>query len=342
MKVSPCSQGGRRWVGCFLALMAFSTSLPPAPGLPWFSEARADDDRTARAREAFVAAIKLEEAGSFEEALKKFREVAAVKTTPQVLFHIGLCQEKLNQWVDALASYNSASKLAEQSSDPKIADVKITIDNAIRALDAKVPTLALKRGKGARNASISVDGRKVEDPKIPLRLMPGKHVIQARAKGRDNFREEVNLREGQKALIEVTLDLLDDGSEAEADPKDSSPPPAPATSGRSVAPFVVIGVGGLSLAASGVFFLLRNSAEDDLKKECIGTICPSSARATGDRAATMNTLTNVAVGVGAAGVAVGLVWALASGPSSAEKSSRLRLSPAVSQHQLGAGLSGSF
>jgi hypothetical protein len=318
----------------------------PSPFPPFLPAAHAQEDaRTARARETFLEAIRLEESESFAEALQKFREVAAVKSTPQVLYHTGFCQEKLGQWVEALASYARASQLAAESPGTVAPEVKNTIDSALQALDARVPTLTLKRGKGARNASISIDGRKVAEPRDPQRLMPGKHLVQARAKGRDNFRREITLAEGQKATVEVTLDLLDDGTEAEADPKDATPEEKPRSSGRSVAPYVVLGVGGASLAASGLFFLLRNSAEGDLRNECAGVVCPTSAKPTGDRAVTMNTLTNVTVGVGAVGVGVGLIWLLASGGDSSgkgDKAARLQVVPNLARGQLGAGLSGRF
>jgi hypothetical protein len=340
-----CSRGGR-WVvrsvlGSLLLGGASSSRL-----LPFLPAVYAQEDaRTTRARETFLEALRLEESGSFAEALKKFREVAAVKSTPQVLYHVGFCQEKLGQWVEALVSYTRASQLAAESPGTVGPEVKNTIDAALQALDARVPTLTLKRGKGARNASISIDGRKVTEPRDPQRLMPGKHLVQARAKGRDNFRQEIHLAEGQKATVEVTLDLLDDGTEAEVDPKDATVEEKPRSSSRSVAPYVVLGVGGASLAASGVFFLLRNSAEMELRNECAGVVCPTSAKPTGDRAVTMNTLTNLTVGVGAVGVGIGLIWLLASGGDSnnkGDKAARFQVAPSIARGQLGAGLSGSF
>lgn len=322
-------------------LLSIGIFLPSIGGILFPSQAYAEESRVAHAREVFAEAIRLEETRSFDEALKKFREVAEVKVTPQVLFHIGICQEHLLQWPDALLSYSKASTLAAQSPETITDEVKGTIDVALQSLEKRTPTLLFKRGKGAKNATISVDNRKVTNPGEPLRLMPGKYTVRARAKGRDNFRREVILKEGQTSQVEVTLDLLDDGSEAEADPKEVQESTSVVES-RSVAPYVVLGLGGASLAASGIFFLLRNSAEDELNRTCIGTTCPSSAQSTGDRAVMMNTLTNITVGVGVAGASVGLIWLLASGGKSSEKSARIQVTPTISQRVVGAGLSGSF
>lgn len=343
-----CLRGGR-WVASSLLVVALLT----VPGAPRLAHA---DDATSKAREAFQTAIKLEEARSYADALVKFREVAAVKKTPQVLFHVGFCQEKLGQWVEARATYQQATQLTSQANDAKTVEARTAINQALASLEQRLPSLQLARGKGASNAAIMIDGQRVDDVNTPLRLMPGKHLIQARAKNKDNFRSEINLVEGQRVTIEIALDDIDDGSgppatkpgkpekpeKPEKNDKASQPPEK--GSGRSIAPYVFLGVGGASLAASGVFFLLRNSAEKDLKSQCIGLACPSSAKSTGDSARTMNTLSNVTVSVGAVGVATGLIWLLATrGDPAPEKSTTsLRVVPEASSSQLGAGLVGQF
>ncbi|RYE85627.1 MAG: hypothetical protein EOO75_16770, partial [Myxococcales bacterium] len=168
------------------------------------------DAATARARTAFQEGIKLEEGGSYPEALARFREVAAVKKTPQVLFHIAVCLEHTGALADALDTYRQASQLAASAS----AEVKRPIDEALASLDRRAPTLTLTRGKGARNATVLLDGRALDAVGEPLRLPPGKHVVQARARNKDNFRAEVVLVEGQRATVELTLDDLDSAEPA--------------------------------------------------------------------------------------------------------------------------------
>lgn len=61
-------------------------------------------------------------------------------------------------------------------------------------------------------------------------------------------------------------------------------------------------------AASGVFYLMRKGAVSDLEDACGSDFhCSEAERSTYDRARTYNTLTNVALGVGVAGVGVGTV-----------------------------------
>jgi tetratricopeptide (TPR) repeat protein len=310
------------------------------------SPALADDD-TSRAREAFQEGIALESGGKHADALKRFREVAAVKKTPQVLFHIALCQEKIGQLAEALDGYRVAGQLA--GSDPKLADVRRTIEESMRNLDAQVPAVQVKRGKGARNAILVVDGQRVElEPNTPLRLNPGRHTFVGKAKNKDNYRAELTLQPGDRASITIKLDDLG----IEDDPIEPEPDKAqkPASEGR-VAPYVLGAVGLAGFAAAGGFFLLRQSARSDLEARCIDTVCPASAQATGDRAASMNRLTNLSLGLGAVAMGAAVVVLLVGGddarpaPASARWSTApggLRLRLDAGPAPLGAGLTGSF
>src|SRR4030095_11314931 len=78
------------------------------------SPARADDKQElARARAQFQQATELEQAGNFAAAVQAFREVGQVRMTPQVRFHIAVCEEKLGRWVAALGSFELALQGAE-------------------------------------------------------------------------------------------------------------------------------------------------------------------------------------------------------------------------------------
>lgn len=330
----------RKWVGRVLVASLVAVSSLGAP--PVVSQAWADD--ASQARELFQQAITLEEGGQFAEALKKFREVLKLKRTPQVLYHIGLCLEKTGLWPDALDHYKQAAQLANQSNDAKLNEVKAIITEATASLDKRLPTLTIKRGKGARNASVTLDGKKLEGPlREPMRVMPGKHTVQARAKDKDNFKATAELAEGESKVIEVTLENIDDGPEPAPEPTAA---PKKEEGGRSVAPYVVMGLGVAGFAASGVFYLLRSKAEGELRDQCEGIVCPTSAKAKGDEAKSMNNLSNISMGVGAAGLVIGATWYLLSGDSKpaekTEKSASIRLRLDAPGATLGAGFSGAF
>jgi hypothetical protein len=108
-----------------------------------------------------------------------------------------------------------------------------------------------------------------------------------------------------------------------------------------------MGVGAASLAAAGVFFLLRNGALDERDRLCGGgteddpcTVRDVATRslvvASEDRAETFNVATNVAWSVGAAAIAGGFTWWLvARRRGSREQATTVLLAPGSDGFQLG-------
>jgi hypothetical protein len=105
---------------------------------------------------------------------------------------------------------------------------------------------------------------------------------------------------------------------------------------------VIIGIGAASLAASGVFFYLRQSALSDLDDACGGNRdnCPPDQKETYDDAKTYNTLSMVTLGVGVVGVGVGVTWLLTQ--KAPEKKTGWQVTPSAPNSQAGVSLIGSF
>src|SRR4051794_35298545 len=58
-----------------------------------------------RAEAWFAEGAAVDGKGDCATAIQKFQQVLTVKQTPQVVLRIGVCQEKLGQFVEAKASY---------------------------------------------------------------------------------------------------------------------------------------------------------------------------------------------------------------------------------------------
>src|ERR1043165_5621106 len=67
-----------------------------------------DASELKKARAQFQQATELEQAGNWTAALQAFREVGQVRMTPQVRFHIAVCEENLGRLVAALGGYELA------------------------------------------------------------------------------------------------------------------------------------------------------------------------------------------------------------------------------------------
>src|ERR1044071_10265846 len=84
----------RRFLSRLLLCSALLSSQAPALAQ--------DANELKRARAQFQQATELEQAGNWTAALQAFREVGQVRMTPQVRFHIAVCEEKLGRLVAAL------------------------------------------------------------------------------------------------------------------------------------------------------------------------------------------------------------------------------------------------
>lgn len=299
---------------CAILLVAVATATSPL--LTYSSTALAADE-TARARTLFQEGVQLEAGGNFAAALAKFQEVAQVKRTPQVAFHIALCQEKLGHLVEALGGYRIVAHDAAESNDPKLAKVAEAAEDAVKALEKRIPTLTVKRGKGAQLAKVRVDGVDIGATVGKAQQVdPGAHVIEATVSEQEPFKEIVQLAESESKTVEVKFKEEPVKSKTPTEPmeppKDAPPPPAEQ---RSIAPYVVMGAGGVSLLASGLFYILRSGAKSDLEDGCHGNICPESLRDKQDTGKTMTTLGNITLGLGVVGVGVGAVMLLTQKPS---------------------------
>jgi len=302
----------------------------------------------AKARTLFKEGVSLEAAGDWANALGKFQEVAKVKATAQVKFHIGRCKEHLGRLTEALGDYRLAEYDAQQAKAKELPE----ITKAREDLEARIPKLVIRRGEGAEAAKIELDGVEFGETQIgkEVTVDPGPHRIVAKLSGGE-FEHTVDLGEGETKEVELIPpdDFKPKGSGASDDTPDEQPPSDTGTTkieakGPGALPWIIGGVGVVSLAASGYFFLQRNKAEDDLSAVCRGDICPRSKQTLEDDGKKYAMLTNITLGVGVVGVGVATVLLLSGGGSSQEKpqSSALRVNVIPTPQMAGVNVAGRF
>jgi PEGA domain len=292
------------------ALLVSALLLATAPARAADAAQETSVEALKRAREQFGQALALQTAGDWAGALALLKEVAAVKSTPQVRFNIALCEEKLGRLVAALGDYELAAADARAENAEQVAD---EVEVRLELLRQRIPKLIVTRGAGAEAALIAVDGVSLGDRVVgtPMPTDPGPHTVEARAPGFKPFRRSVRVAEQESQTVEITL-------EAEPPPPVTIAPPLVGRSeGRSRLPgYVIGGVGVASLGASAVFFGLRAGKISALDKVCNERTCPASAQSDIDAGKTYTTVANVTLAVGVAAVAGGLVLVLTGGPSS--------------------------
>lgn len=277
----------------------FTVPLLIALGLHAAPAAAQDAKELARARATFQQATELEQAGNWSAAVQKFREVGQVRMTPQVRFHIALCEDKLGRLVAALGGY----ELALADADTVGPDFRAEVEGNVNRLRERIPKLVIQRGAGAEAAVIELDGVSVGDSSVGVDVPqdPGPHAVTARAPNFQPFEATVALAEGERKIVEIVM------MPATPEPTPPQPlgPAAPPPRKVNLVPFIVGGAGAATLLVSGVFFALRQSTLSGLEDSCMGLQCQPSERGAYSRLKTYHYASLVTLGVGVAAVGTG-------------------------------------
>lgn len=321
MRFGPMPKGaGRSWFAG-LGVFALLALAPPALGQ--------DAAELTKARAAFQQAIELEQAGNWAAAVQRFREVGQVRMTPQVRFHIALCEEKLGRLVAALGGY----ELALAQADAVGAEFKAEVESNVTRLRERIPKLVIARGAGAEAASIELNGVSVGESSIGVEVPqdPGPHAVTAKAPGYKPFESTVTLEEGQRQTVEIVMEPL---------PVEETRPPPPSAPPQKIklVPIIVGGAGAATLLASGVFLVLRQSTLSGLEDACRGDVCPTSERGAYSRLKTYHyaSIVTFGVGVAAVGTAAALLVLDARAKKKHDEETRVTLVPNLSPQLAGA------
>jgi hypothetical protein len=264
----------------------------------------------AQLRQVFAEGRQLEDRGHWAEALDKFKEVAGVKMTPQVRFHIALCEENLGKLASARRGFELAEAEATQAGSSAV-EVPPAARQHAEALRARVAHLRVEAKGELVTSKILLDDTPLADKELgtSLEVDPGTHLVELRdAAGKTIFRKEVTLAEKGSEKVEAPTDDHDVAPPPGKDVPTTSPP----SSSPSRAPAFAVGAVGLAtLAASGVFFGLRASNIATIMQGCKGatgyTGCAPSDQYLVSQGKTYTVVADALVGVGALGVGVGAI-----------------------------------
>jgi tetratricopeptide (TPR) repeat protein len=289
---------GALWIAAFLACSGVAR-----PSLAQAQTQEEQDESAAliKARALFQRGLELEQAGNYSAAVQAFREVGQVRMTPQVRYHIALCEERLGRLVAALGGY----ELALSEADSVNPDFKSEVESNVTRLRESIPRIVIQRGSGADAAVIELDGVKLGDSSvgIELPLDPGPHSVVARAPGYKPLEKTVTVAENSREVAVLDLEALP--PDALSGPGGVQTRPIP-----RVVPYVIGGIGAASLIASGVFYALRQDAIAELEKKCDNHVCPDddpTIKDTDDSMRTYHYATLITLGSGVALVGTAVV-----------------------------------
>lgn len=144
------------------------------PGVPRAQ----DDDETRALRLLFAQGLTLEGAGRWADALERFEAIARVRPTPNVRYHIGLCNDRLGRLVEAERTYRGARDVARVTAPEVIGE----IDARLQELDGRMPRLVITIAGERDGVTVLLDGEPVQPSKV-VRTDPGPHVAVAMRHG---------------------------------------------------------------------------------------------------------------------------------------------------------------
>lgn len=335
-------------------IAALGLGLPSVTAVrPVAAQTKAELDH---ARQLYGQGLTQEAAGDWTGALSTFQEVARIKQTPQVRFHVARCKEHLGRLNEALGGYRLAEYEAGQAG-AGAAELVEEVKTARAALEERIPKLVIERGEGADTIKIELDGVALGQSEIgrEVRVDPGPHVITGVLASGERFTKKVYAKErsSEQVILDVPLDLHatapsgGGGAPPEATSEAHAAPLSPAEpSSPSVVPWIVGGVGLASLATAGVFYLRMKQVERQLDDDCIGSVCPETLKNAQDRGELDATVANITGGVGAVALGVAAVWLWSGGssePAAREQArSRVTVDVATHPHHLGVQVGGRF
>jgi hypothetical protein len=255
MRSSPSTR-----VGWLAIALVFTVSGSVLAGNP-------EDEDLSKARGKFMQATELEQAGNYASALQAFREVAQVRMTPQVRYHIATCEEKLGKLVTALGGYELALTEAEALGP----EFQKEVEDRANALRGRIPKIVIERGEGAKAANIELDGVSLGSSSIGVEvpLDPGPHAISAKAPGYEPYSSTIDIAEKDVEKVTITLVKSAEPENASVARTDSGQlaPAEPAKHSRLV-PYIIGGVGAAALVNAGVFYILQRRTDGDLLDLC--------------------------------------------------------------------------
>lgn len=282
------------------------------------------DGELAAAREMFKDGKDLEAKGAWADALAMFKKVAEVKMTPQVRFHIALCDEKLGRLVSAINGFELAAQEASRAG-ASAAEVAENAPTRAAALRKRVAVVNIVVKGRLSHSRILIDGAPVAAALLgsAIPVDPGRHTVELQTKGKIVFSKNLDLGEKNQATVDIEVNDVDPPPPPPIVPKVSTPanppPPAVPEADPSKLPAVLVGtVGILSFIGAGVFLGLRESTIAEVGETCEkgGKQCDpdfESVAREGEQYTTAVTALTIAGGVGLG--AAGVLWILSMPPS---------------------------
>ena len=278
--------------------------------------ARADRDpaEVEAARALFKEAKELRQEGELQRSLEKFRAAYDRFETPITALELGrayILTGKLVEGQQVLASVEALPPRPGESE--KAVDARAEAQELLARLRPRLAWVSVATRAPAKSASprVFLDGALAEKAQVARAMNPGRHTLTAES-GEARARVDVELREGERRTVTLTLTAPGDPAPVTAAPE------APGVSPLVYGGFALAGAGVAVGTVTGIISLSRASSA---KPVCVDHRCPPEVHDDVNAAKTMGTVSTVAFVAGAAGAAVAIGALLWTRPAAATRTS---------------------
>ncbi len=310
------------------------------------AHAQPGGSEAASAQSLYDEALRLYEAGSYEQACPKFE--ASYHLNPQDLDARGLlalCYEKIGRLATAWSHFREIRVKAVRPAQAKVAE------DHIKALEPQLAHLTLQVTATLPGFVLKENGVIVSAVSfgIALAIDKGRHTIVAEAPGHVAWSRELTIEDRESKVVEVPA-LAPSPVRAVPDDKTATPLPEVASStGLSTRHWFALstaGAGVVVLGIGGVIGLSAKSSRDEARdlgcSDDLAT-CPPNALKTADDAYSKGKLATGFLFGAAVFVAAGAVlWVTAPKRSSSAERTSWRLAPSLGPGHAQADLVFSF
>lgn len=274
------------------------------------------------ARSVAVSGREAFNAGDYETALSLFRKAYELFPAPTVVLYEARTLEKMGLLIEAVDAFGRTTRTPVPAGAPaQFAEAIAAARSEGEALRARVPALVVEvRGASTHDPqlSISINGRALAAAQLaqPQSLNPGTYRVVGNVGAERTSSTDVTLLPGQTRRVVLNLTAQPaDPLAAEATP--SAPVGAEPflRRGPPVLAYVAGGVGVAGVGAGVIAGVLANGKYNEAERACENHRCPAGSPGLDavDAFRTWRMVSSVSYGVGAAGIAAGVVlWLTAS------------------------------
>jgi hypothetical protein len=276
---------------------------------------------TAAASALFERGLAAMEAGRYDEGCPALEESYRIEPLAGVLFTSAECHAKWGKTATAVARYQDylnafermpASQRVKQRGRDDVAKKQIA------ALEPKVPKLSVSLPPDAPPQTVVKRGGVVlgrPSLGVPIPVDPGEHIFTTEVPGGSPHEQRISVQPGETKSVVLEIEQAG-GPEAKprahaaAGAASASSAPEPGGSSQRTLGYVIGGIGVAGVIAGSVTGALVFSKKSTVDDNCQDTLCNAEGKDAADSAKTLGLVSNIAFGVGAAGLLTGAVLIL--------------------------------